>query len=146
MGRVFLFIKNFWCFLWHWLIVVIPVRFFFPSEPSWLGANWYALLAGYEWGVPLTVFAFISFVMASQYIEFNRFPLVSLFSGRGLVDNLNTGVEDYLEEVGEEAGKTEENREEQETKVEGMGIINKANEDAEEDSQKGDFKVLPPSL
>lgn len=146
MGRVFLFIKNFWCFLWHWLIVVIPVRFFFPSEPSWLGADWYALLAGYEWGVPLTVFAFISFVMSSQYIEFNRFPLVSLFSGRGLVDSLNTGVEDYLEEVGEEVGKTEENREEQETKVEGLGITDKVNEDAEEDSQKGGFKVLPPSL
>lgn len=143
MGRVFLFIKNFWCFLWHWLIVVIPVRFFFPSEPSWLGADWYALLAGYEWGVPLTVFAFISFVMASQYIEFNRFPLVSLFSGRGLVDNLNTGVEDYLEEVGEGEGKTEEK---QETKAEGLGITDKVNEDAEEDSRKGDFTVLPPSL
>lgn len=146
MGRVFIFIKNFWCFLWHWLIVVIPVRFFFSSEPSWLGADWYALLAGYEWGVPLTVFGFISFVMASQYIEFNRFPLVSLFSGRGLVENLNTGVEDYLEEVGEEVGKAEENREEQETKDKGLGIIDKVNEDAEEDSQKGDFKVLPPSL
>lgn len=143
MGRVFLFIKNFWCFLWHWLIVVILVRFFFPSEPSWLGADWYALLAGYEWGVPLTVFAFISFVMASQYIEFNRFPLVSLFSSRGLVDNLNTGVEDYLEEV----GKTEENRkEEQETKAGVSGIINEVNEDSDEDSQKGCFKVLPPSL
>lgn len=146
MGRVFLFIKNFWCFLWHWLIVVIPVRFFFPSEPSWLGADWYALLAGYEWGVPLTVFAFISFVMASQYIEFNRFPLVSLFSGRGLIDNLNTGVEDYLKEVGEEAGKTKENREEQDTKAKGLGIINEVNEDSDEDSQKGGFKVLPPSL
>ena len=142
MGRVFILIKNFWCFLWHWLIVVIPVRFFFPSEPSWLGADWYALLAGYEWGVPLTVFAFISFVMASQYIEFNRFPLVSLFSGRGLVDNLNTGVEDYLEEV----GKAEENREEQETNAEGLGITDKVNEGSEEDSQKGGFKVLPPSL
>ena len=122
--------------------MVIPVRFFFPSEPSWLGADWYALLAGYEWGVPLTVFAFISFVMASQYIEFNRFPLVSLFSGRGLVDNLNTGVEDYLEEV----GKAEENREEQETNAEGLGITDKVNEGSEEDSQKGGFKVLPPSL
>lgn len=142
MDRVFSFIKNFWCFLWHWLIVVIPVRFFFPSEPSWLGADWYALLAGYEWGVPLTVFAFISFVMASQYIEFNRFPLVSLFSGRGLVDNLNTGVEDYLEEV----GKAEENREEQETNAEELGITNEVNEDSEEDSQKGGFEVLPPSL
>lgn len=146
MGRVFIFIKNFWCFLWHWLIVVIPVRFFFPSEPSWLGADWYALLAGYEWGVPLTVFAFISFVMASQYIEFNRFPLVSLFSGRGLVDSLNTGVEDYLEEVGKEEGKTEEKWEVQETKAEGLGITDKVNEDSEEDSQKGGFKVLPPSL
>lgn len=146
MGRVFIFIKNFWCFLWHWLIVVIPVRFFFPSEPSWLGADWYALLAGYEWGVPLTVFAFISFVMASQYIEFNRFPLVSLFSGRGLVDNFNTGVEDYLEEVGGKAEKTEEYREEQDTKAEGLGITDKVNEDSEEDSQNGDFKVLPPSL
>ena len=143
MGRVFLFIKNFWCFLWHWLVVVIPVRFFFPSEPSWLGANWYALLAGYEWGVPLTVFAFISFVMASQYIEFNRFPLVSLFSGRGLVDNLNTGVEDYLEEVGEKEGKTEEK---QETKAEESGITSEVNEDSDEDSQKGGFEVLPPSL
>lgn len=143
MGRVLLFIKNFWCFLWHWLIVVIPVRFFFPSEPSWLGADWYALLAGYEWGVPLTVFGFISFVMASQYIEFNRFPLVSLFSGRGLVDNLNTGVEDYLEEVGEDAGKAEENRE---TKAEGLGITSEVNEGSEEDSQEGGFKVLPPSL
>lgn len=146
MDRVFSFIKNFWCFLWHWLIVVIPVRFFFPSEPSWLGADWYALLAGYEWGVPLTVFAFISFVMASQYIEFNRFPLVSLFSGRGLVDNLNTGVEDYLEEVGKEEGKTEEKWEVQETKAEGLGITDKVNEGSEEDSQKGGFKVLPPSL
>lgn len=148
MGRVFSFIKNFWCFLWHWLIVVIPVRFFFPSEPSWLGADWYALLAGYEWGVPLTVFAFISFVMASQCIEFNRFPLVSLFSGRGLVENLNTGVEDYLDSLAEE--KTEEKQEtkaeEQETKAEGLGITNKVNEDSDEDSQKGDFKVLPPSL
>ena len=142
MGRVFIFIKNFWCFLWHWLIVVIPVRFFFPSEPSWLGADWYALLAGYEWGVPLTVFAFISFVMASQYIEFNRFPLVSLFSGRGLVDNLNTGVEDYLEEV----GKAEEKQEEQETRAKGSGITDEVNEDSDEDSQKGGFKVLPPSL
>ena len=142
MGRVFIFIKNFWCFLWHWLIVVIPVRFFFSSEPSWLGADWYALLAGYEWGVPLTVFAFISFVMASQYIEFNRFPLVSLFSGRGLVDNLNTGVEDYLEEV----GKAEEKQEEQETRAKGSGITDEVNEDSDEDSQKGGFKVLPPSL
>lgn len=142
MDRVFIFIKNFWCFLWHWLIVVIPVRFFFPSEPSWLGADWYALLAGYEWGVPLTVFGFISFVMASQYIEFNRFPLVSLFSGRGLVEHLNTGVEDFLEEV----GKSEENQKEQDTKAEGLGITNKVNEGSEEDSQKGDFKVLPPSL
>lgn len=151
MGRVFIFIKNFWCFLWHWLIVVNPVRFFFPSEPSWLGTDWYALLAGYEWGVPLTVFGFISFVMASQYIEFNRFPLVSLCSGRGLVENLNTGVEDYLDRIAEE--KTEENpeeqktkTEEQETRVEGQGIPNEVNEGSEEDSQKGDFTVLPPSL
>lgn len=151
MDRVFSFIKNFWCFLWHWLIVVIPVRFFFPSEPSWLGADWYALLAGYEWGVPLTVFAFISFVMASQYIEFNRFPLVSLFSGRGLVENLNTGVEDYLDSLAEE--KTEEKQQEQETKAEvqetkaeGAGIPDEVNEDSDGDSQKGGFKVLPPSL
>lgn len=131
--------------------MVIPVRFFFPSEPSWLGADWYALLAGYEWGVPLTVFAFISFVMASQYIEFNRFPLVSLFSGRGLVENLNTGVEDYLDSLAEE--KTEEKQQEQEakaevqeTKAEGAGIPDEVNEDSDGDSQKGGFKVLPPSL
>ena len=144
MGRVFIFIKNFWCFLWHWLIVVIPVRFFFPSEPSWLGADWYALLAGYEWGVPLTVFAFISFVMASQYIEFNGFPLVSLLRGRGLTKSFNTDVEDFLDSLAEE--KAEEKQEEQETKAEELGITNEVNEDSEEDSQKGGFKVLPPSL
>lgn len=147
MDRVLIFIKNFWCFLWHWLIVVIPVRFFFPSEPSWLGADWYALLAGYEWGVPLTVFGFISFVMASQYIEFNRFPLVSLFSGRGLVEHLNTGVEDYLDSLAEEKEEEKaEDKQEQETKAEGLGITDEVNDDSDEDSQKGDFKVLPPSL
>lgn len=148
MGRVFIFIKNFWCLLWHWAALVIPVRFLFPDEPSWLGADWYALLAGYEWGVPLTVFGFISFVMASQYIEFNRFPLVSLFSGRGLVNRLNTGVEDFLESLAEEKGEESNTRE---TKEEPLGITDDVNEDEEEDSQKGSpkevtFKVVPPSL
>ena len=36
--------------------------------------------------------------------------------------------------------------EKQETKDEGLGITNEVNEDSDEDSQKGCFKVLPPSL
>lgn len=137
MGRVFIFIKNFWCFLWHWLIVVIPVRFFFPSEPSWLSADWYALLAGYEWGVPLTVFGFISFVMASQYVEFNRFPLVSLFRGKGLTESLNTGVEDFLN------GLTEVDSDaDSKSQPEEQGIPDKTTKDPKGDA----FKVLPPSL
>lgn len=132
MGRVFIFIKNFWCFLWHWLIVVIPVRFFFPSEPSWLSADWYALLAGYEWGVPLTVFGFISFVMASQYVEFNRFPLVSLFRGKGLTESLNTGVEDFLNSLAEVQPNSE------------RGTF--PEEEGTSDKTTKDLKVLPPSL
>lgn len=136
MGRVLIFIKNFWCFLWHWLIVVIPVRFFFPSEPSWLSADWYALLAGYEWGVPLTVFGFISFVMASQYVEFNRFPLVSLFRGKGLTESLNTGVEDFLNGLTEVDSDADSKSQPEE------GIPDKTTEDPKGDA----FKVLPPSL
>ena len=132
MDRVLLFIKNFWCFLWHWSVLVIPVRFFFPSEPSWLGADWYALLAGYEWGVPLTVFGFISFVMASQYIEFNRFPLVSLFRGKGLTKSLNTGVEDFLNSLAEVQPNSEQEPSPEEESV--------------SDKTTKDLKVLPPSL
>ena len=153
MGRVFIFIKNFWCLLWHWAVLVIPVRLLFPNEPSWLGADWYALLAGYELGVPLTVFGFISFVMTSQYIEFNRFPLVSLFSGRGLVNRLNTGVEDFLESLAEEEGEESNTTDtKEETKEEPSGITDEVDEDVEEeDSQEGSpqggyFKVVPPSL
>lgn len=148
MDRVLLFIKNFWCFLWHWSVLVIPVHFLLPNKPSWLSADWYALLAGYEWGVPLTVFGFISFVMTSQYVEFNRFPLVSLFRGRGLVNRLNTGVEDFLESLAEEKGEESNTVE---SKEEPLGITDDVNEDEEEDSQEGDpqevtFKVVPPSL
>lgn len=150
MGRVFIFIKNFWCLLWHWAVLVIPVRLLFPNEPSWLGADWYALLAGYEWGVPLTMFGFISFVMASQYIAFNRFPLVSLFSGRGLVNRLNTSVEDFLESLAEEDGEEpntmELKGEPKEEQEELEGITNEADEGAEEDPQEVAFKVVPPSL
>lgn len=137
MDRVLLFIKNFWCFLWHWSVLVIPVHFLLPDKPYWLGADWYALLAGYEWGVPLTVFGFISFVMASQYVEFNRFPLVSLFRGKGLTKSLNTGVEDFLN------GLTEVDSDvDFESQPKASGVPDKTNEDLKGDA----FKVLPPSL
>ena len=137
MDRVLLFIKNFWCFLWHWSVLVIPVHFLLPDKPSWLSADWYALLAGYEWGVPLTVFGFISFVMTSQYVEFNRFPLVSLFRGKGLTESLNTGIEDFLNSLAEAQPNSE-----QETHPEEKGIPDKTTEDPKGDA----FKVLPPSL
>lgn len=137
MDRVLLFIKNFWCFLWHWSVLVIPVHFLLPDKPSWLGADWYALLAGYEWGVPLTVFGFISFVMASQYVEFNRFPLVSLFRGKGLTESLNTGVEDFLNSLTEVDSDADS-----ESQLEERGIPDKTTEDPKGDA----FKVLPPSL
>lgn len=137
MDRVLLFIKNFWCFLWHWSVLVIPVHFLLPDKPSWLSADWYALLAGYEWGVPLTVFGFISFVMTSQYVEFNRFPLVSLFRGKGLTESLNTGIEDFLN------GLTEVDSDaDSESQLEKRGISDKTTEDPKGDA----FKVLPPSL
>ena len=152
MERFIIFINNFWCFLWHWLILVIPVRFLFPTEPSWFSADWYALLAGYEWGVPLTVFGFISFVMASQYIEFNGFPLVSFLRGRGLTKNFSTDVEDFLdgleeseeEEQSEKSGESEESEESEESGAESQpqGIPAKPDEDKKE----GAVKVLPPSL
>lgn len=149
MERLILFINNFWCFLWHWLILVIPVRFLFPTEPSWLSADWYALLAGYEWGVPLTVFGFISFVMASQYIEFNGFPLISLLRGRGLTKSFSTDVEDFLgglaESEEEEPKKPEQSEAESEksgAESQPQGISAKSDEDKKE----GAVKVLQPSL
>ena len=113
-------------------MLVVPVHFLLPDKPSWLGVDWYALLAGYEWGVPLTVFGFISFVMASQYTKFNRFPLVSLFRGEGLVESPNSAVEDFLDELSE----AEPESKSQSTT---SGIT-------AEDLKEGDVKVFPPSL
>lgn len=116
-----------------------------------MGADWYALLAGYEWGVPLTVFGFISFVMASQYIEFNSLPLVSFLRGRGLTKSFKTDVEDLLDglaESGEEAPKKEgTSGEAKESEASGeksqpQGIPAKPDKDKKE----GAVKVLPPSL
>lgn len=158
MERLIIFISNFWCFLWHWLILVIPVRFLCPNEPSWLGADWYALLAGYEWGVPLTVFGFISFVMASQYIEFNGFPLISLLRGRGLTKSFNTDMEDFLDGLAEskEKPKKEEQSEEYGAKPETSGAESEESgaksqpkgipAKSDEDKKEGAVKVLPPSL